>query len=227
MKQVTVRTLLSLAVLAAMGLLLGGAVRAGGDKDKGFKSLFDGKDLDGWKVQLFGPANEEKPTFTVKNGEIVDTGHPHGYIYTDKSYKNYTIKYDWMYKRPAGLEDEEKFGGNSGLLIHIQGHGKSWPACIEVQGENKTHGKIFAIGGLKDAEMKNVKFYPEKLKEARHKVGEWNTTEFTCDHGKLTTKVNGEVVAEGMCNPDLSGPIGLQSEGAEIHFKNIKIKVLD
>jgi len=214
----------ALAVLAGLTLLLGSAARAG--DEKGFKTLFNGKDLDGWKINLFGKTEDPQKTFVVKEGIVVVSGQPNGYFYTDKSYKNYTIKYDWKYKRPDNLEDEEKFGGNSGLLVHIQEHGKSWPACIEVQGENRTHGNIFAIGGIKKAEVK-AKFNKDKLKEARKKVGEWNTTEFTSDQGKMTTKVNGVVVSEGTCNSELSGAIGLQSEGAEIHFKNIKIKVLD
>ncbi len=206
--------------------LLASPVSNAGDKEKGFKKLFNGKDLSGWKVQLFNKEIPDHPTFTVKDGEIIDTGHPNGYIYTDKSFKNYVIKYDWRYKRPDGLTDEEKFDGNSGLLIHIQGHDKSWPACIEVQGMNRDHGKLMAVGGIKNHELKG-QFHADVLKKARHKVGEWNTTEFSCDHGKLTTKVNGEVVSEGTCSPELSGAIGLQSEGAEIHFKNIEIKVLD
>jgi hypothetical protein len=43
----------------------------------------------------------------------------------------------------------------------------------------------------------------------------------------MTTKVNGVVVSEGTCSPDLSGPIGLQSEGAPLFFKNIMIKELN
>ena len=60
----------------------------------------------------------------------------------------------------------------------------------------------------------------------RHKVGEWNTTEAICQDGMITSKVNGTQVATGK-GELMEGQIGLQSEGAEIHFKNIKIKVLD
>ena len=64
------------------------------------------------------------------------------------------------------------------------------------------------------------------LDKARNKVGEWNTTEASVKDGFVTSKVNGAAIASGKV--DLTeGPFGFQSEGAEIHFKEIKIKVLD
>ena len=108
-----------LALLAAAVVWLGSS-RAG---DSGFKNLFNGKNFEGWKFEL-GKADPEK-TFKVKDGIIVVSGNPNGYFYTDKSYKNYILRFDWRYKRPKGLEDDEKFGGNSGLLVAINMAGSS------------------------------------------------------------------------------------------------------
>ena len=200
------------ALLACLGMS-----RAG---EKGFKSLFNGKNFDGWKFEI-GKGDPEK-TFMVHNGVIVVSGHPNGYFYTDKSYKNYIVRFDWRYKRPKGLEDDEKFNGNSGLLVHIQEPHKVWPKCVEVQGMNKEHAKIFAIGGAKG----KFSFDAKALKDARKPVGEWNTTEAIVKDGAITSKVNGVTISTGKSNLT-EGPFGFQSEGAEIHFKNIKIKVLD
>src|SRR5947209_12249030 len=112
------RTLAGLAFAAlatSLGALASTAPAAGG-KDQGFVDLFDGKDMKGWK---FFPDALAK-SIHVEDGMIVVSGKPAGYFYTDKSYKNGTLRYDWRYKRPAGLEDEKKFGGNSGLLLFIQ-----------------------------------------------------------------------------------------------------------
>jgi hypothetical protein len=207
----------ALAVVASFSVLRGGA-RAGAD---GFVSLFNGKDLSGWKTLVSGKADPDK-TFFVKDGVIVVSGNPAGYFYTDKSFKNYVLRFDWRYKRPADLTDEEKFGGNSGLLVHIQLPHKVWPKCVEVQGENRTHGNIFAIGGAKG----KFTFDRKALKKVRNPVGDWNTTEVICEDGAITSKVNGTQVSTG--KGDLTkGPFGFQSEGAELHFKNIKIKVLE
>jgi Domain of Unknown Function (DUF1080) len=216
------RTLAIVAVAAlatGLGALVSTALAAG-DKDKadkGFTDLFDGKDMKGWK---FFPEGLEK-TITVQDGAIVVKGQPNGYFYTDKSYKNYVLRYDWRYKRPANLEDDKKFGGNSGLLVHIQGH-KVWPKSLEVQGMNRDHGSFIGIG----VKVQDYKFDRAALEEARHKVGEWNTTEVTVKNGEVTSAVNGTPVARGKVDL-IEGPFGFQSEGAEIHFKNIKIKPLD
>jgi 3-keto-disaccharide hydrolase len=198
------------------------AAAAGGDKD--FVNLFNGKDFAGWKFIIGGKERDPGKTFTVQEEIIVVSGKPNGYMVTDKSYKNYIVRYDWRYKRPDKLEDEEKFPGNSGLLVHIQGLPEkgTWPKCVEVQGENRTHGNIFAIGGAKG----KYKFDVKTLREVRKKVGEWNTTEVTCRDGEITSKVNGTQVATGK-GELMEGPFGLQSEGVEIHFRNIKIKVLE
>jgi uncharacterized protein (TIGR03000 family) len=187
-------------------------------QETGFAPLFNGKDLSGWKTV---PENAEK-TFSVKDGVIVVSGNPNGYFYTDKSYQNYVLKFDWRYKRPAGLEDEKKFLGNSGLLYHIQEPHKVWPKSIEVQGMNRDHGVLIPVSG---ARLANQKFDRPALEKARHPVGEWNTTEVAIKDGSVTAKVNGVQVSSG--NYDLpGGPFGFQSEGAELHFKNIFIKTL-
>jgi hypothetical protein len=215
------RTLFLLAFAAGLSLL---ATRAtAGDKD--FKDLFNGKDLAGWKIF---PENADK-AFTVEEGHIKVAGKPAGYFYTDKSYKNYVLKFDWRYKRPADLADDAKFNGNSGLLVHITGPHKVWPNSLEIQGYNKTHASFIAIkpkeGGV-DVGVTNSKFDQKTLEKVRNKVGEWNTTEASINNGDVSVKVNGTPISS--CKFALKeGPFGFQSEGAELHFKNIKIKVLD
>lgn len=210
---------LSTVAFAALAAGFGASVSTApaGDNDKGFVQLFNGKDMTGWK--FFPEALEKK--ITVTDGMIVVPGNPPGYFYTDKSYKNYVVRYDWQYKRPAGLEDETKFLGNSGLLVHIQAH-KVWPKSLEIQGMNRDHGSFIGIG----IKVTDYKFDRAALEEARNKVGEWNTTEGAIKDGLVTSSVNGTPIASGKIDL-VEGPFGFQSEGAEIHFKNIRVKVLD
>jgi hypothetical protein len=220
MRKPTFRPLLA-AVLLLAGLT---AASAEEKKDAGFKPIFDGKDLEGWKVVLGGKESKPAPTFTVKDGALVISGRPNGYCVTDKSFKNYVIKYDWMYVRPRDLEDEEKFTGNSGLLVHIQGLPEKgvWPKCVEIQGMNRNHGQLLNVSGAKGGPYK---FDKAALLKVRKPVGQWNTTEATLQDGSITVRVNGAEVASGKC--DLTeGPIGFQSEGAELHLKNILVKPL-
>ncbi len=196
----------------AAALVFGSAAAA--DDDKDFTPLFNGKDLTGLKT-----VGVKDDTFKVKDGVIECSGKPNGYFATEKPYKNYHLKFEVKYAKPAGLEDDSKFGGNSGVLIHITGDHKVWPKCIEAQGMNKDMGNLFAIGGAKGSFKKDA----DAQKKAIKPVGEWNLYEVISKDGELTVKLNGTQVATGK-GEITEGPIGWQSEGAEIHFKNIKIK---
>lgn len=204
------------ALAASLGVLVSQA-SAGDDK---FVDLFNGKDLKGWKTL---PEKADK-TFSVTDGYIKVSGNPAGYFYTAKSYKNYVLKFDWRFKRPEKLEDEKKFGGNSGLLVHITGAHKVWPTSLEVQGANSSHGSFIAIGG-KAVGLTDAKYNQGLVHKVRKPVGEWNTTEVTINNGDVIVKVNGAQVNSGKFTLT-DGPFGFQSEGSELHFKNIKIKVL-
>lgn len=190
--------------------------------DEGFKSIFNGKDFDGWKFYMEGKADPLK-TWSVKDETIICTGKPAGFIYTDKSYKNCIIRYDWMFPRPKDLTDDSKFDGNSGCLVYLNNPDKGvigvWPNCVEVQGMNKRHGELLFI----PRNQGKGKYDLEARDKATHKVGEWNTTEILCKDGEITAKINGTQVSNGK-GELTEGMIGFQSEGAEVHFKNIKVK---
>jgi Domain of Unknown Function (DUF1080) len=183
--------------------------------DDGFTPLFNGKDLTGWKVQFQDKNKDADPanTFTVKDGALIVSGKPTCYIYTDKSYKDYVIKYDWRF--PEGSKPDS----NSGCLVHIQLPHKVMPKCVEPQGRYYDHGKLFFIGVKGEG-----KFDAEAHKKALKPMGQWSTTEVTCKaDGTISVKLNDIPVDEGKTELT-SGPIGFQCEGWEVHFRNIKIK---
>jgi hypothetical protein len=175
--------------------------------DEGFVKIFNGKNLDGLKIV----PETAKDTFKVEGEVIKVSGKPSAYFCTEKSYRNFVLKFDWRYPEKAG---------NSGLLVYIQTPHKVWPRCVEVQGLYGSHGQIFAIGGAKGKYTNDG----AARKKALKKHDEWNTTEVTSINGKLTAKVNGETVAEGQTEELTEGPLGWQSEGAPIEFRNIVIK---
>jgi hypothetical protein len=192
-------------------------------KEEGFQPLFNGKDLTGWKFFLANKDADPATTWSVRDGIIICTGKPNGYFYTDKSYKNYVLRYDWKYQRPSGLVDDSKFTGNSGALVHIREPHKVWPKCVEVQGMNRDHGLLLGVAGVK---LTGAKFDRAAKDRATKPVGEWNTTEIVCKaDGSITAQINGTPVSSGT-SPLTEGPIGFQSEGAEIHFRNIVLKEL-
>lgn len=201
-----IRWICFVGVLGA-ALALCGSLSEAADDD--FVKIFNGKDLTGLKIEPAKAAD----TFKVEDGILKVSGKPNGYFHTEKSYKNFVLRFEWRYPEKAG---------NSGLLVYIQTPHKVWPKCVEVQGAYGSHGNIFAIGGAKG------KFQDDK--EARKKAlkpsKEWNLTEVVSMNGKLSATVNGVKVCEGQTEELKEGPLGWQSEGAPIDFRNIVIKEL-
>ncbi len=186
--------------------------------------LFIGKDLDGFAFHLGKEGADNAGTFTVRDGTIICTGTPAGYLYTKKRYSRYTLEYDWAFMRPAGLKDDSKFRGNSGCLVHIGEENALgvWPRSIEVQGAHRQAGLILPI-------PRNLKCKVTDDSQARARVlkpvGEWQTTRIEVDGGNMIISLNGTVVSTVRDCELTAGAIGFQSEGAEIHMKNIRIRV--
>jgi 3-keto-disaccharide hydrolase len=203
------------------------------DKD-GFTPLFNGKDLSGWV-----PVNVHPKSFFVKDGEIITTGQPIGYMRSEKQYENFILEMEWMHvnKHPVV--------GNSGLFVWgdtLPVPGSPFTRGIEVQvlvnleyKDKKgqvtatSHGDVFAIQG---ATCKPDRPHPNGSmrclpSEYRAKGGgEWNHYRVEAKDGVIKLSVNGkEVSGVSECKPR-KGYLALESEGAECHFKNIKIKEL-
>lgn len=193
------------------------------DADEGWAPLFNGKDFDGWKFQLGGKPAENEGSFTIEDGLLICKGRPSGYMYTEKSYHDYILRFEFAFKRPAGLEDDAKFRGNSGCLIHIGEKNALgvWPRSIEVQGMHRQLGLILPI----PRDLKCELTFNKEIRDRVIKpVGEFNAMEIQVDGGDMVIFLNGSVVSTVTDCELTAGPIGLQSEGAETHWKNIRIQ---
>ncbi len=221
-----------LALLLPLALAVP-ALAAGPDKD-GFVPLFNGKDLDGWVNVNCHPS-----TFFVKGDEIVTTGRPTGYLRTARQYENFVLEVDWMHVNKTEV-------GNSGVFVWgdpLPAVGTGYTRGIEVQvlvnleyKDKKTgavtatsHGDLFSIWG---ARCKPDRPHPlgwERCLPSEYRAkggGEWNHYKVVADNGVLKLSVNGkEVSGVSQCVPR-KGYLALESEGAECHFKNLKIKEL-
>ncbi|MFM8274281.1 MAG: DUF1080 domain-containing protein [Gemmata sp.] len=221
------RTLFCLAALACA--LVAPAPAA---DDKAFAPLFDGKSLDGWtfivKPDKDGKKADPKVTWSVVDGHIRCTGKPNGCMVTKAEYGDYVLKVKWRF--PANTA-----GGNSGVLLHVQDE-KYWPTSIEAQLLTGRAGDLL-LTNPPDVKLDVDKLRQDPKLERRFlridtkgtpekKIGEWNEYEITCRGGDITLCVNGVRVNEGK-NGNLSkGRIALQSEGAEVHFKDIELNKL-
>jgi hypothetical protein len=198
-----------------------------------FRELFNGKDLSGW-VNV----NTADDTWSVRDGMIVCSGHPIGVMRTDRQYENFVLHIEWRHMEA---------GGNSGVFIWSEGtvpEGRQLPKGLEVQmleldwvNQHKrkdgtlppiayVHGEVFGAGGLKTV-PDNPRGSRSKSIENRCKgKGQWNTYVVVCVDGVVKLSVNGKFV-NGISKASVKkGYICLESEGGEIHFRNIRIMEL-
>ncbi len=228
----TARHGLGAAAVAGRIYVISGGKRPGGPvssvneifarQEDGFESLFNGKDFSGIKFYLRDEKDPSK-TFSVKDGAIICTGRSVGYWYTEKKYKEFPLRFDWRFKRPAGLKKDEDFRGNSGYLLWVNEH-KVWPYTLETQGMNRYAGYIYFID-QKDKGKNKFKYDNEARKKAMKPVGEWNTYEIVAKGDTVVVTINEiKITTVTSHEYEKNGHIGFQSEGAEIHWKNIRIK---
>lgn len=160
--------LMGLAALSLVtGLMMSQLINAHAAED-GWVSLFNGKDLTGWKAS-------EKGEFKAEDGMIVVRGKK-AHLFTDKEFKNFDFKCEIMTEP----------GSNSGFYIHTK-YMEDWPTQgYEVQ-VNCSHGDPVRNGSLYNV----VKNYVPYAKD-----NEWYTLEVIVKGKNIVTKVNGTVVVD-------------------------------
>ncbi len=188
------------------------------------RDLFNGKDLAGW-VNV----NTAEDTWTVQDGTLMCTGQPIGVLRTHRQYENFILQLEWKHLQA---------GGNSGVFVWSEGsvpEGKRLPTGMEIQilelewavQHNQTdayvHGEVFPTGNNTTV-PDNPRGPRSKSAENRCKgKGEWNQYTIVAVDGVIKLSVNGKFV-NGIRNASLKkGYICLESEGAPIHFRNIRI----
>ena len=136
-----------LTLVSAIALAAPDRSSAQGNSEAGWFPLWNGKNFYGWQFHLGKEGADNQGTFTIKDGILVCSGKPAGYMFTMKSYRNYSLQLEWAFQRPPDLTDETQFRGNSGCLIHIGPKNALgiWPRSVEVQGSHRDPGLILPI----------------------------------------------------------------------------------
>jgi hypothetical protein len=202
----------------------------------------------GWRALVeadFVDVNGTPETWTWKDGIIHCTGQPIGVIRTRKPYTNFELVAQWRHLEP---------GGNSGIFIWASEEalrdlppGKLPTGGIEVQildhgfteqyekssGKKgdwfTTNGDVFAVGTSKMTPFPPIspdgsRSFPSK--NLSKGVGQWNHYYVRAINGEVRLWVNGEEVSGGTgCEPR-SGYLCLESEGAPVEFRQIRIREL-
>ena len=197
-----------------------------------FRDLFNGKDLSGW-VNV----NTNPDTWGVRDGMIICKGQPIGVMRSDRQYENFVLHIEWMHLEP---------GGNSGVFIWSDANPNPksrLPNGVEVQmleldwvklntrdGVEPpvayVHGELFGVGGVKTTPDNPRGTRSKSIEDRCLPRGQWNTYTVVAVDGVVKLAVNGKFVNGVSASTQKKGYICLESEGAEIHFRNIRIMEL-
>ncbi|HZI26028.1 MAG TPA: DUF1080 domain-containing protein [Chryseolinea sp.] len=200
-----------------------------------FTALMNGKNLEGWYTWLAtkGKNNDPEKIFTIEEGGILhDTGKEVGYIMTEKSFGNYHFKleFKWGNDRWPPRQNSKR---DSGICYNIPEDGVDmiWPQSVECQIQESDVGDFWLLGNstIQVDQKQNVPSpYTQivKKKDAEKPKGEWNTVEVISYNGKCVHIVNGVVVNYGENSSLVGGRILLQSEYAELYYRNVSLREL-
>jgi hypothetical protein len=202
------------------------------EKSAGWKLLFDGKSLNGWrgyKTEAVGDGWE------VKDGAIVLSKAKAGDLMTAQEFGDFELSFDWKISE----------GGNSGVIYRV-GLGESasyrtgpeYQVLDNVKAEDNKKGNHLA-GSLYD-------LGPDTPKDLPKPVGEWNTSKLIVRGWKVEHWLNGKkVIAVDLASPEgkamiaeskfkdwpkfatlTRGHIALQEHGHVVSYRAIKIREL-
>ena len=203
---------------------------------KEFVSLFNGKDLTGWKGLVENPIKRAKMSeselaeaqkkaddimrrdWTVEDGCLTYVGHGYENICTEKNYKDFEMTCDWKLD-PNGKEPD------AGVYLRGTPQVQIW----DIRRTNV--GAQVGSGGLYNDKQNESK----PLSVEDNKLGEWNTFYIKMVGEKVTVKLNGVVVVDNVTLENYwdrnqpifpSEQIEMQAHGSKVFFRDIFIREL-
>lgn len=204
--------------------------------ETGFVSIFNGKDLSGWKGLVENPivrakmkpaqlakAQEKadeimRQGWSVEDGMLVFNGTGNN-LCTEKTYGDFEMYVDWMLD-PKGPE------ADAGIYLRGTPQVQIWDTSrVDV-------GAQVGSGGLYNNQVNESK----PLKVADNKLGEWNSFYIKMVGDRVTVLLNGEKVVDNVILENYwdrklpifpEEQIELQAHGSKVYYRNIYVKELE
>jgi hypothetical protein len=218
----------------------------GADEPELRKACIDGSGP-GWKELSEGDfvnVNCNDDTWSWKDGVIHCTGQPVGVVRSQKQYTNFELVVEWRHLKSGGNSGVFVWGSEeslsrlkpgglpSGIEVQVLDHGFA-EQYVKRTGKKAdwftTNGDVFPTQTAKMTPFEpkspdGRRSFPRK--NLTKGVGEWNHYYVRAINGEVRLWVNGEEVSGGTgCDPK-SGYLCLESEGAPVEFKNLRLREL-
>jgi hypothetical protein len=184
--------------------------------ERSWVSLFDGKDLSGWK-------NNGSEKWVVDDGAILgeSTVGKYGYLTTEKTYRDFNLR----------LRFKCETDGNSGVFTRSRITGESPKTGPDIEGMQVEVDPTRHTGGIYESGGRGWVALPTSEGERAIKPRDWNDLEILAQGNHFTTRLNGVQIVD-FTDPTpkfTEGVIGLQLHtggGVKIRFKDIYIQEL-
>jgi hypothetical protein len=194
---------------------------------EGFKPLFNGKDLTGWKVREGG----DPKVWGAEKGLLYVNGKGGDWLMTEKEYSDFELRLE--FKLPKA--------GNSGVALRCALKGNPHlEAGMEIQLlDDPWYLDEKNYKGLKPTQKTgSIYGVVPPSKDALKPVGEWNQMRITANGPRITVELNSEKIVDadlrdhkdkakehkGMLNS--KGHLGLQSHDGRVEFRRLYVKEL-
>ena len=204
------------------------------EKDAGYKLLFDGRSLKGWRTYQNKPAD----SWSVVNGALyckgsnIDKSDRRADMITTGQFENFDLSLDWKISPQ----------GNSGIIYMVT---EEFPAAYLSGPEYQIIDDKNFPAKLEDWQKTGANYAMDAAPAAEpNPVGEWNHTRIMVNKGHVEHWLNGKKVVDYQLWNDAwkqkkaagkwkdaagygmskKGHIALQDHGSEAWFKNIKIR---
>lgn len=188
----------------------------------GWQDIMPPKDLKGWsRVPIPTSGTLGKQQWRVEESSqtlVCDGDGGHDMLLCDREFGDAVFHVEFRYVK---IEGKPRY--NSGIYVRNSSDGSLWH---QAQIGDASGGYFF--GETPGADGKKKSFNTKNdVKDSRVKpAGEWNTVEITSRGKALSLWVNGAVTCEFKDCGNPKGHVGLEGEGYQIEFRNLKVKRL-
>lgn len=207
--------------MAGLALLAGAAALAlAQDSTAEWTDILPPADLHGWTRIPIPPVDGLKPKLQWRVDQdrhvlICSGDGGHEWLRFDEELGDFVFQVDWRFT-PRGPEEKRY---NSGIGVRLSKYGEIWYQAQTGLAGGYLFGENFSEGAIQRFNLS------KQMKENRVKpAGEWNHYEITARGDRLALAVNGMVVSELSGVGLRRGYLGLEAEGYEITFRDLKLK---
>jgi len=212
------------------------------EADQGFKSLYTGIDLSGWKVERGSEGHWKAKDWMLDYDGQSEAQEKN--LWTEKEYGDFELIVDWRFTRKPEMKQVPVILPNGDYATNDDGSRKmievpdAGDSGIYLRGDSKSQVNIWCwpvgsgevYGYREDKEMSAaVRAAVTPKVKADKPLGEWNRFKITMKGDRLTVVLNGKLVIEDAQLPGVParGRIALQHHSDPIQLANVYVRTLN